>query len=273
MAEGEVGAVAPVVPPVAAEATPEQVSTAEPVSTPEGEQPEKPERTFTQKELDEIVSKRLAKESRRAERLAEERVRREHAERELERLRAEQQPKAQGEPDPKNYGEDWQRYYRDLARWEAKQLLEEERKGYQEQTAQQRQQQEMAEQAQYVQKTIISKGREKYEDFDEVTTSEGVAITHPMLAAATKLKNGPDVLYYLGQNPAESQRIAGLSGVEQAWELKDLGAKLATPATTRTPPPIVPNGSKTTVDKDPSKMTDKEFAEWRRRQIAQRGNR
>lgn len=273
MADVEVGAVAPVEAPVAApvEATPAPDTTADQV---EDKQPEQPERTFTQKELDEIVQKRLAKESRRAERLGEERARREAAERELERIRAErtapQQP--QGAPREEDFaGRPYREYVEALTDWKFEQRMAKEREASQQQTAAQREQRQFDEQARYVHENIIAKGQEKFgEDFDRVFDVQG--ITEPMVASAADLPNGAEVLFHLSNDDAERFRIARLRPAQQAFALKDLSAKLAAPPkTTDTPPPIKPNSGAAKAEGYRPDMTDKQFAEWRRRQRAQRG--
>jgi hypothetical protein len=235
MAEVEVGAVAPVIPETpAVESAPTPESTADQV-TETVETPEAPvEKMLPQSEVNKIVAREKARESRRARAEAEA----EFYKRELENLRkpVEAAP-VKGEPKLEDY-QDVNKFVKDLVAWERQQ----DKATHEKETTTQREQREMAERAQYVHETVVSKGRAKYDDFDDVTTAEGVVITEPMLAAATKLKAGSDVLYHLGQHPEESARIARLSGIEQAWAMKDLEAKVsAPPKPTQTPAPIVPN--------------------------------
>jgi hypothetical protein len=92
-----------------------------------------------------------------------------------------------------------------------------------------------------------------------------------MAAFIADSERGGDVAYHLGSHLDEADRIARLTPIQQVRELAKLESTLAAPpAPTRTPAPIVPNGTKTTVERDPSTMSDKEFNDWRRRQIAQR---
>ncbi len=278
MAEVEAGEVTPVV-NEAAEAAPSPDPTAgqEPVA-PEGEKPEAPsEKMLTQSEVNKLVAKEKAQAARRAEKLAAERFRAEAAERELERLRAERdpQPKAQGKPDPNDF-KDWESYQDAIVDWKLEQKLQKKREEDERESKTQREQREQIERAKFVRETLFTKGQEKYPDFDEVVLGD-VPFTEPMIAAASRLsvqgKAGADVLYHLGQNPEEALRISRLPDIDQVWEIQNLEAKLtAPPKPTNAPPPIVPSGTKTTVEKDPSKMTDKEFAEWRRRQIASRSS-
>lgn len=226
------------------------------------EQPEaKSERTFSQKELDEIVQKRLAKEQRRIERFAA-------AEAELrllkEQMQRQQQPSEtapQGKPVPQQFA-DYESYVEALADWKAEQRLTQ----FREETLAQQRQREAAEKAAQV-KTKLSTAASKYADFEEVALSPEVPITQHMAEAIAESDIGGDVAYYLGSNLAEAQRIASLSPAAQIRELVKLEAKLSAPApvvTTKAPPPITPVGQKATVAKDPGRMSDAEYAKWRK---------
>jgi hypothetical protein len=276
MAEVTPGADALVTPdaPEAATPAPEQVSTAEPVTdVPEGgEQPEQtPERTFTQKELDAIVQKRIAKESKRAERLGEERARREAAERELERIRTERNPQPQGKqgaPRPEDFGGNYEKYVVELAKHELRQELEQGQRETAAQTAHRQQ----LERAQSMREKIAAVSDE-FPDIEEVIHGD-VPFTQPMVAFFEDQESPGKLIYHLAQNVKEAARIAQLSPAGQFRELIKLEAKLAAPPTpTKTGAPIVPAGAKATVQKDPEDMTYAEFCAYRKRQIAQRGGR
>lgn len=267
MAEVDAGAVAPVVPvtPVT-EVTPEPDSTAEP----EGEEkPVAPERTFTQKEVDDIVSKRAAQAERRALKAAHA-AETEYLRKQLETVAPKPPAQGEAEPDPKDYT-DFAKFNRDLIRWEIQQETKAAKDKSDRETTTQRDQREMADRARYVHETIVSKGTAKYADFVDVTTADGVLITEPMLAAASRLKNGSDAIYHLGQNPDESARIANLPPVEQAWEMRDLGTKLATPPKpTQAPAPIRPNGGSAAGSKPMLELTQDEFEKRRLAYIAKK---
>lgn len=235
------------------------------------EEPVKPERTFTQKELDEIVSRRDAKRIRQAERLGYEKALRELQERENQRLRSEMQgPTVQheatpGEPRPDQF-KDYESYTRALARWEVRQELAEADK----RTKVEREQAEAAKHA-AVLREKVSPGFEKYPDFEEVALDEHLPITVPMISAAVGVKAPWDVLYYLGEHREEASRISGLEPADQVREIDKIVAMLTKPAEpTKAPAPIVPNPSKGSVQKDPSTMTMPEYIAWRRRSDAAR---
>lgn len=274
MAEVEVGAVAPETPVAAPQATPAPDSPVDQVSAPEGEKPEQPEKTYSQKEYEEAISKRLAKESRRLERVARAEAEAAFYKRQFEERAAAQQPKQPQGEDPEPREEDFAgKPYRDFlkaqSRWEARQEMKAER-DRQSQQAQQGQQTQRAQQnAQYIHEKLLAKGLEKYPDFESRVLAEGVPISPAMVAVAAKLDNGYDVLYHLVNDEAELGRIGRLSDIEQAWELRDFSTKLKAPAKpTQTPPPIVPNASKTTTEKRLQDANVDEFFAIRKRQIA-----
>lgn len=269
MADFEPGAVAPVetTPVAAPEATNEPDSTAEQVDTPEGETPEaKPERTFTQSELNKIVQKEKAQESRRAEKLADARLRAEYAERQLNEYRQASHPKQpEGEPKPNQF-QDYEGYIAALTDYKVDQRM----RGLQQQSDAQRYAQSQREQAAQIQQKLSS-AQAKYSDFNEVAMADDVPISQPMAAAIARLKEGGEVAYYLGSNIDEARRISRLDPVEQVWEIKELDRKLsAPPSTTKVPPPITPTIGTSTVKRPLEELPWKEFVRERKKQVQAR---
>lgn len=93
------------------------------------------------------------------------------------------------------------------------------------------------------------------------------------------LENGPAVAYYLGEHPDEARVISRMSERQAAVAIGRIEAKLSAPAAAPPPKPAVSKAPppapqieavEPAVQKDPSQMTDAEFAKWRKRQIAQR---
>ena len=114
---------------------------------------------------------------------------------------------------------------------------------------------------------------EKYADFEEVVGESDAPISREMGQAIVESEVGTDIAYYLAQHPDEAKRIASLSPIRQIAEigkLEDRVSKPAPKALTKAPEPITPAGSRAKAEKDPSQMTDAEFAKWRKAQIAQR---
>ena len=111
-------------------------------------------------------------------------------------------------------------------------------------------------------------------DFEEVLASSDVPMTPPMQQAIMESDIGPKLAYYLANNPDEAEKIAGMSPIGAIRTLGRIEERLATakPAvkTTDAPPPIKAIGASSSVTKDPSKMSDAEFAAWRKNQIKAR---
>lgn len=98
--------------------------------------------------------------------------------------------------------------------------------------------------------------RQKYPDYDQFMKGQNFVDTihrlhrDAIVAAATELPNGTEVLYRLAKDPAEVRRIAGLSSVSQVIELGVMSRAIAAegtkppekpatpPPVSRTPPPV-----------------------------------
>ena len=199
---------------------PEQEATAAPATadtTPEEQQQTK---SFSQEELDAIVSKRLARERRswdreQAQRLAEQQAR---------------QPVAPP-PAPDDF-ENAQHYAEALAQRRAQELLA---------------QREAVQQQQAILETYRDKeeeARDKYEDFEQVAYNPSLPVSDVMAQAIQASDIGPEVIYYLGSNPKEASRISRLPPVMQAKEIGKIEARLVNdPPTKRTssaPAPLAP---------------------------------
>lgn len=265
MAESQVGIVTPVAPeaPVV-ESTPALEPTVgqEAEVTSEGEQPEaQPDRTFTQKELDAILTKRLAKESRRYEREARDRAeliaRATVAEQRLQQQQPQAQAQPSGAPQPAQF-QDYESYIEALTEWKVDQRFA----GYRQETEAQAIDRQNREQAAQV-KQRLSEGGKEYEDFDEVVFAKDVPISQPMAAGIADSEVGWKVAYHLAQNIEEANRIARLPPIKQIRELIKLETTLtATPAPTKTPPPIVPSSGKSAVSKDTFDFNPENTKEW-----------
>jgi len=126
----------------------------------------------------------------------------------------------------------------------------------------------------------IAETRSSHSDYDEVV-SMVENITLPQLAteAIVTSKFGPEIVYALGKDPERAEEISrmspGAATVEIGIILADIKAKKVSQPTVKrvssAPAPITPVQPKPTAENDPSKMTDAQFADWRRKQIKQRG--
>ena len=204
---------------------PEQAPTAEPVAatdTPPEPTPTEASKTFTQEELDAIVGKRLAREQRKWER--------------------EQAQKAKSQPVPTEPLKaddfaDAPSYADALAERKAQELLA-RRDAEAERAATLDAYHDREEEA-----------RNKYDDFEQVAYNPKLPVTETMAQTIQATENGPDVIYYLGSNPKEAERIARLSPLLQAREIGKIEAKLGDnpPAkkTSTAPAPIAPVTART----------------------------
>ena len=225
---------------------PEQEATAAPESeeaqAPEAEQTES-SKSFTQEELDAIVSKRLAREQRKWER--EMRMRQE-------------QPVTPREVPPADQFESVEAYAEALAERKAQELL------------QQRQLQQQQAQMLEAYHEREEEARGKYDDFEQVAYNPNVPITTVMAETIRASDVGPDVAYYLGSNPREADRISKLPPYLQAKELGKIEVKLAdsppVKKTSSAPAPIAPvtaRGLGKAVDTtDPRSLKEMSTSEW-----------
>ncbi len=252
----EAPAVEPAPAAAPANAVPEVNPTAE---LPAEQQP--PEKTFTQKELDEILEKRLAKERRKREELN----RRLAVTEELAlRSRPKDEPKPSSGEDPepeRDNFENYELYSRALARWEGRQAYREERTKEREESERTKTQEEKRKLARTFQEHA-AKVKKDIADFDEVMESSEAPMTDAMAAAIMSADEmGPKLAYHLAKHPEEAERIASLPVPRQAAEMGKLEVKLSTPETepktpSKAPAPIKPVGGKGGPSDEMPKDTD-----------------
>jgi len=229
----------------------EATAAPEPVVTPDEQEGGK---SFTQEELDAIVTKRLAREQRKWER-------------EQSRRAAEVTPPPAPLPPVDSFA-DAQSYAEALAEQKAQELLA-RREAAQQQTAVLEAYHDLEEEA-----------RVKYDDFEQVAYNPNLRVTDAMAQTIQASDIGPEVIYYLGSNPKESERIARLPVLLQAKEIGKIEAKLVSdPPVKRTstaPAPIAPvtartSGSNSYDTTDPRSIKSMSTSEWieaeRQRQI------
>ncbi len=192
----------------AADAAPEQAGTATPVADvkePENKQPETP-KTFTQEELDDILSKRLAKEQRKFER---------DSARRIAEAVAHVAAKPAAELKPENFPTT--DAYIDAVS---------DRKADEKLALRESQRESVNVDARWSEAEEAA--MEKYGDYDVVVKNNPALPITPTMADVIKRSDmGGDVAYHLGTNPREAERIAKLSPFLQAKELGRIEAKLA----------------------------------------------
>jgi hypothetical protein len=78
---------------------------------------------------------------------------------------------------------------------------------------------------------------DKYADFDEVVRNKDLPLTESMLNVAMATRNGADLLYFLGKNPKEVQRISKLHPLLQQEVVANHALELAARRNVSNAPP------------------------------------
>ncbi|KKK93187.1 hypothetical protein LCGC14_2695400, partial [marine sediment metagenome] len=124
---------------------------------------------------------------------------------------------------------------------------------------------------------VLDKAREKYDDFDAVVFASTGVVTNPEILKVLQTTGDAmgDLLYYMGSNPKESQKINAMSPMAAAVELGAIKAKLMTksktpPNKTNAPDPLKRvGGGGASNAKTIDKMSQKErMAKWEADRIA-----
>ncbi len=238
--------------------TPETPASSEPSGDPPAE---KPKKGGIQKRIGELVRER--EEAKRRE---------EYWREQAMKGQPKETPKPTDEKPKVDQFQSYEEYLEALADYKAEQKMAAREKQREQETQQERATQEFNElRSTFAER--IEQVAEKYEDFEEVAFSEDVPISDAMVPALLSSEKGPELLYFLGQNPKEAARIARLPAIAAARELGRLEAKLSEPPTKRAskaPEPINPVGGRAEAGQDPSKMTDAEWMKWRESELSKR---
>jgi len=258
--------------PVAEQQAQEETASAEEVKPQVESKPPEPDPASETKKALRGVQKRID-ELTRARYEAEERGRQEaeraRQEAEYWRQQAEQAKQQIGPPRADQY-QDYEQFLQAQAAFQAQKVVEEriqaERKAAWE--VQQRQQQayaqQQAQQAYQAQlQTRLAEAEKKFPDFIEKVTSPelpGMQGT-PAFGAILESDLGPEVMYYLANNPARAHQIVSLSPINQVREIGRIEASLSTgkSVSQAPPPPASVSAQSGTATKAPDKMTVDEY--------------
>ena len=113
--------------------------------------------------------------------------------------------------------------------------------------------------------------RDRYDDFEQVAYNPNLSVTETMAQSIQASDIGPDVLYWLGSNPKEADRIARLPPILQAKEIGKLEAGMASSPpvrkTSTAPAPIAPvtaraSGAPAYDTTDPRSTKSMSTSEW-----------
>jgi hypothetical protein len=181
------------------------------------------------------------------------------------------------EPKPADF-QDYDAYVDAKTKYEVKRARSE----WEREEAQKREQQTWIEREQNLY-AKLNEGYEKYSDFEEVAFDRTAAHITPLVKQLLADCDHPaDVVYYLNKNRIEGVAISRMTPFKAARAIAQLEAKLtARPPnspppppkkTTSAPPPINPvgTGGSGVINKDPDKMTQREYEEWRAAQGARK---
>ncbi len=125
-------------------------------------------------------------------------------------------------------------------------------------------------------KDLESKFRTEVEDYEDV--AHYARIDNHVAELVMDMDEGPRIAYHLGKNPDLAKKLNSMSASSAAIELGRIDAQLANertqaktkPVSKAPPPASTINATEPAVEKDPSTMSDAEFAKWRKKQIAAR---
>jgi hypothetical protein len=114
---------------------------------------------------------------------------------------------------------------------------------------------------------------------DKVQNASRLPISEAMQDALMESDFGPQIALHLVENREQALAIAAMPVAQQMRELGRIEARMEAekarpkPAVSQAPPPVQKvDSADAQVEKEPSAMTDNEFAKWRKKQIAARRN-
>lgn len=108
----------------------------------------------------------------------------------------------------------------------------------------------------------VDDARGRYADFDAVARAKDLPVTPAMGDIIMTSDNGPDVLYFLGQNRALAAQIAAMHPVEAARAIGRIEATLTLPkprTETNAPAPISPVRGSAGASLNPEKLSVEEY--------------
>ena len=117
----------------------------------------------------------------------------------------------------------------------------------------------------------MESGRDKYDDFDKLVLDENLIISPEVTQIVLDTDTPEDVIYYLASNPKKSKSISNLDPVRAAREKgkmegkveKELSKPKPSKKQSKAPSPIIPVRTEGVTEKDPNKMSPKEYKAWR----------
>lgn len=130
---------------------------------------------------------------------------------------------------------------------------------------------------------IYKDGNKRFPDFEEavlaVAEEAGPLFDRygrptPVMDAVLDSDKPTDLLHFLGKNPDLASELEGLTPAQLGRRIARIEAQMsdqAKPKTSAAPKPLAPVRGGSSDQKDPTDMSQSEFAKWRKEQIAKRG--
>lgn len=121
----------------------------------------------------------------------------------------------------------------------------------------------------------------EHDDFKEVVGRQDIQIPQSVQLAIFEMENGPEVAYYLGQNPEECEKLCEMSPFRAVIEIGRIADKITGPASaapakqkTNPPPPIRPVGGNASTSSVPlDQLSPVDYIKVRRQQIREKRSR
>jgi hypothetical protein len=193
---------------------------------------------------------------------------------ELERKLEEMEAKISVEAKPKKEDFDEEDDYIDaLTDWKTEQKLAEVKNSVEKSAADKSEQGELNETYDGL-GDAMERGKEKYKNFNDLVLNEHLVISPEVTQIILDADVPEDVMYYLGSNPEKAEEISKLDSVRAAKEIGKIEVRLektekiikAKPKKkqSKAPSPIIPVKANGVTEKDPNKMSLKEYTAWRK---------
>lgn len=168
-------------------------------------------------------------------------------------------------PDRAKY-EDEAEYQADLAAWKVEErIIERQNKAHATTTSNARSDAAAAKMELFKERAMALK--DSHPDIEKVFTDQSLPMSAAMAETLMESEKGPEVAHYLLSHREAAQRIKEMSPLAAARELGRIEATLALPKsrtqTNAPPPPSTVSGAVRGPAKDPNKMSQAEYVQWR----------
>lgn len=192
-------------------------------------------------------------------------------------INASPKPFDPGPKPDKNQFSDYDAYTEALAEWKANAAVAKAKTEWAQEQTKRQADQEIQTKRDSLRTRLETEGERKHPGLVEVINDPTMPITNAVADALAEAEAPEDILDYLNKNRLVAVKLARINspiqlGRELAKIEGEIRAANANPPNpppagkkvSSAPPPINPLGSGNTIEKDPEKMTQKEYEEWRK---------